>query len=84
MTHSVSAWHWLREGGFHEVRSPWKQPPRPPTQGSTVRYALARTRPLVSLVRWGFRWPQMLWSMLMFVLVKLAASITPMAGGRFE
>jgi len=67
----------LREAGFQEIRSPWKHPTRPPTEGGAARRALARIRPLVRLVRWGFRWRQLLWSTLMFVLVKPSAVSRP-------
>ncbi len=46
----------LRHAGFDEMRSPWRQPTRPPTERGAARRALARIGPLVRLVRWGFRW----------------------------
>ena len=74
----------LREAGFQEVRSPWKQPRRPPTEGGPVRRTLAKIRPLVSLVRWGFRWRQLVLSTLMFVLVKPSTESTPNEARRGE
>lgn len=68
----------LREAGFQEIRSPWKQPRRPLTEGSAVRRALARAWPLVRLVRWGFRWRQLLLSTMIFVLMKPSLDSTPM------
>jgi ubiquinone/menaquinone biosynthesis C-methylase UbiE len=72
----------LREAGFDEIRSPWRQPRRDSAQGGAARRLLARIRPLVSLVRWGFRWRQLLLSTLMFVLIKPSAESGPKAAGR--
>jgi ubiquinone/menaquinone biosynthesis C-methylase UbiE len=63
----------LREAGFEEIRSPWKQPRRPPTEGSRVRRLLANVGLLVRVVRWGFRWHGFLFGTVTFVLRKPGA-----------
>jgi len=60
----------LQHAGFEEIRSPWRQPKRSPTEGSAAQRALARIGPLVRLVRWGFRWWGFLFGTVTFLLTK--------------
>jgi SAM-dependent methyltransferase len=60
----------FRECGFLEVRSPWRQPRRPPAEQRGLRGWLARIPALASLVRGVFRWRNFLSGNLTFVLAK--------------
>jgi SAM-dependent methyltransferase len=60
----------FRECGFAEVRSPWRQPRRPPEDRQGVRGMLARIPALTRLVRGVFRWRNFLTGNLIFVLAK--------------
>jgi ubiquinone/menaquinone biosynthesis C-methylase UbiE len=61
----------LRQAGFEELRSPWRQSRRPQEEGTRLRRALARIGPLVQLVHWGFRWYGFLFGTVTFLLRKL-------------
>jgi hypothetical protein len=60
----------LREAGFEEVWSPWRQPRRPPGEGNRVRQLLARIGPLAGAVRRAFRWRGFLVGTVTFLLLK--------------
>jgi SAM-dependent methyltransferase len=60
----------LRDAGFVELRSPWRQPRRDAHLGGTVRRTAARIGPLVRLVRGLFRWRTFLFGTVTFVVMK--------------
>ena len=70
----------FRECGFLEIRSPWRQPRRPPAEPRGLRGRLARISPLARLVRGVFRWRNFLAGNLTFVLAKPGADGMRYAG----
>ncbi len=70
----------FRECGFLEIRSPWRQPRRPPAEQRGVRAVFARIPALARLVRAMFRWRNFLSGNLTFVLAKPGATGARYAG----